>query len=139
MNITIKKNVEKDLNDISLSRDFKLSEFECKDDRTVIVDKELIFKLQMLRDRLGIPLKVISGYRTVQWNKKIKGSYNSEHLHGRAADISIKNIMLDIYTIKDLSVKIGFRGIGLYKDHIHLDVRPNPNDRGYTFWDRRNR
>lgn len=42
--------------------------------------------LQPLRDQLGVPLKVTSGYRSVDVNRAIGGSQSSDHCFGRAAD-----------------------------------------------------
>jgi zinc D-Ala-D-Ala carboxypeptidase len=43
--------------------------------------------LQPLRDALGTPLKINSGYRCPSLNKAIKGAKNSQHMSGQAADI----------------------------------------------------
>lgn len=54
--------------------------------------------LQPLRDNLGVPVKITSGFRCAQLNKKVKGSPNSQHLTGQAADLIIpqKNLR-DVY------------------------------------------
>jgi zinc D-Ala-D-Ala carboxypeptidase len=43
--------------------------------------------LQPLRDALGSPVKINSGYRCPSLNKSIRGAKNSQHMHGQAADI----------------------------------------------------
>ncbi|MFL5764307.1 MAG: D-Ala-D-Ala carboxypeptidase family metallohydrolase [Bacteroidia bacterium] len=43
--------------------------------------------LQPLRDALGYPLKINSGYRCPALNKAIGGAKNSQHMLGQAADI----------------------------------------------------
>ena len=43
--------------------------------------------LQHLRDALGTPLKINSGYRCPSLNKAIGGAANSQHVTGQAADI----------------------------------------------------
>ncbi len=43
--------------------------------------------LQPLRDALGTPIKVNSGYRCPSLNNAIKGAVNSQHMTGQAADI----------------------------------------------------
>lgn len=43
--------------------------------------------LQPLRDHLGYPLKVNSGYRCRSVNTHIGGARNSQHISGHAADI----------------------------------------------------
>jgi hypothetical protein len=45
--------------------------------------------LQPLRDAAGMPVVVSSGYRAVAVNAAVKGSNASDHMFGRAADITI--------------------------------------------------
>lgn len=52
---------------------------------TELVDKIL----DPLREAYGGPITVTSGYRCPQLNKKTGGVSNSQHLEGRAADISV--------------------------------------------------
>ena len=48
------------------------------------------FVLQPLRDALGKPIKITSGYRSENLNKLIKGSSRSQHCKGMAADLQFK-------------------------------------------------
>ncbi|MCQ2246370.1 MAG: D-Ala-D-Ala carboxypeptidase family metallohydrolase [Bacteroidaceae bacterium] len=45
--------------------------------------------LQPLRDAVGVPVKISSGYRCPALNKAVGGSANSQHMKGEAADIVI--------------------------------------------------
>ena len=45
--------------------------------------------LQPLRDHIGKPITISSGYRSSELNKKIGGAKKSQHLHGLAADIHV--------------------------------------------------
>ncbi len=47
--------------------------------------------LQPLRDEIGWPIRVNSGYRCKTLNERVKGSATSQHLLGEAADLSIAN------------------------------------------------
>ncbi|MFW5981545.1 MAG: YcbK family protein [bacterium] len=123
------------INDLQLTRDFSLKEFECKDgSHQVVVHRELVLKLQKLRDRLGFPIIINSAYRNKTHNKAVGGSDNSQHLKGTAVDISLHNQKLDIETIGTLAEKIGFTGIGYYDTFIHLDVRKSDK---IARWDER--
>lgn len=70
---------------------------ECKINNTPTIPicdnlLDLIFYvLQPLRDKLGRPIIVTSGYRCKLLNShpKIKGASNSQHLTGHAADIKV--------------------------------------------------
>ena len=45
--------------------------------------------LQPLRDHIGVPIRVTSGYRSPALNRAVGGSSSSWHSHGCAADIQI--------------------------------------------------
>lgn len=49
--------------------------------------KRLCGWLEVLRDRVGGPIVINSGYRSPQLNKKVGGAPTSNHLTGCAADI----------------------------------------------------
>ena len=107
---------------IQLTKNFNINEFKCKDGSDeVIVDPELVELLQILRDRINKPIVIVSGYRTKEYNKKIKGAPNSYHLKGQAADIRVEGVDPKIMAIH--AAKVGFRGIGVYNNFIHVDVR----------------
>lgn len=113
------------MNDFQLSKNFNLQEFVCHDgSNLVMVDEFLVKKLQALRDMIGAPIEVVSGYRTPEYNKQVGGVDDSQHLYGKAADIKVSGY--DIKTIAALAEKIGFDGIGTYRTFVHVDVR------GYT-------
>lgn len=48
--------------------------------------------LQPLRDKLGLPVIITSGYRCKRLNRKIGGAINSQHTEGKAADIRVPNM-----------------------------------------------
>lgn len=45
--------------------------------------------LQPLRDYLGVPVKITSGFRCAVLNKKVGGCSNSQHLMGQACDFIV--------------------------------------------------
>ena len=51
--------------------------------------KHLCQWLEVLRERSGGPVRINSGYRSPQLNRKIGGAANSNHLSGCAADIRV--------------------------------------------------
>ena len=114
--------------DLKLSENFKVKEFACKDNSDkVLIDIDLIDKLQRLRDYLGKPITITSGYRIDSYNKQCGGADNSYHLKGMAADIycdGVKPIVIALWAEFN-----GLGGIGIYlnrdREFVHLDVRPN--------------
>lgn len=54
---------------------------------------ELIFYvLQPLRDKLGKPITITSGFRSVKVNQLVGGVGNSQHLYGQAADMVVNGM-----------------------------------------------
>jgi len=118
------------INNFQLSDHFWLYEFECKDgSHQVVVDDKLIELLQKLRDRIGKPLIINSGYRNPEHNKRVGGSSNSQHLYGKAVDVSTNNLDITPTELAQLAKEIGFDGIGIYRNRVHMDVRGYP-----AFW-----
>lgn len=115
--------------DVRLSRHFLLSEFSCKcgNCQTTVedVDMYLVQQLQRLRDSFGLPIKIASGYRCPEHNKAIGGAKNSQHMQGKAVDISTANLpATERYRLIQLIFRVGaFRGIGIGGGKLHVDVR----------------
>ena len=108
------------------SVNFYESEFECPCFCKIVVTYMLIDKLQLLRDMINKPIEITSGYRCKQYNKSIGGYSHSPHLIGEAADIKVKD--MSTVTLAMIASKIEGIRIGMYPNHIHIDVRPaNPS------------
>lgn len=117
---------------MQLTKNFNLEEFKCKDGTPVPKEyyqnlTQLVDNLQTIRDHFNLPIIIISGYRTKSHNKKIGGAPNSLHLTARAADFKIKGISPEMlyniieYLIHTAQIQQG--GLGIYKTHIHYDIR----------------
>lgn len=109
-----------------LSDNFTVAEFACKDgsDR-ILIDSNLVEILQKIRNHFSKPLILTSAYRNAEYNRKIGGVSNSQHVLGKAADIYIQGTECeDIAKYAEyLMPKSG--GIGLYGNFVHIDVRAN--------------
>ena len=91
----------------------------------------LCTQLELIREKLGnYPIKVISGYRSPEYNSAIGGAKQSQHMQGRAADIIIKELdAITVYNkilllVKAKESEIG--GLGRYDDFTHVDIRESP-------------
>lgn len=97
---------------------------------------ELAENLQIVRDMLDEPIKINSGWRCENYNRQIGGVSKSQHIKGKAADITIKNLTPDqvANAIDKLQngdfIKKG--GLGRYNTFTHIDIR-GKNSR----WDNR--
>ena len=82
--------------------------------------------LEPLREALGRPLKISSGYRSPAYNKKIGGAPGSQHCAGIAADILMNSDAEQLKAAAIASNIKGIGGIGIYpgRGFIHVDIRP---------------
>jgi uncharacterized protein YcbK (DUF882 family) len=115
-----------------LTTDFNAAEFACGDG-TVVPDhlmknvRTLANNLQVLRDVIGMPITINSGYRTDAHNKAIGGATNSQHLLAKAADIVVagwnpSDVQKQIEAlIKGGQMTAG--GVGLHENFVHYDIR----------------
>lgn len=107
--------------ELQLSKNFYLSEMDCKCGcEFTKVSGKLIQRLQKLRDFVGRPVHLNSGYRCVRHNAAVGGVRNSYHTRGAAADIVIPGIEPE--QVQNL-VDGMFDGVGRYGSFTHVDVR----------------
>ena len=122
-----------------MTKNFKRQEFECKG----TCDKckkqtsmplevyenviKLAGQLQILRDYVGRPVRINSAYRCVQHNDNVGGSKTSQHIYGKAADITIQSLKpIEVYAIIEDLIDFGVMlqgGLGLYDTFVHYDIR----------------
>jgi uncharacterized protein YcbK (DUF882 family) len=116
-----------------MTKNFKIKEFECKCgcDMPLEVYENIIklaSQLQFLRDYTGRPITINSAYRCPEHNAKI-GSKTSQHLLGKAADITIQSLKpAEVYALIEELIDMGHLlqgGLGLYeeKGFVHYDIR----------------
>jgi uncharacterized protein YcbK (DUF882 family) len=115
-----------------ITENFSLSEFDCKDGSELPIALlpnvlDLADNLQVLRDYLGVPISINSAYRSLEHNRKIKGSTKSQHLLAKAADIVVESKSPDEvaniikYLISEGKMIQG--GIKAYDTFTHYDIR----------------
>ena len=118
---------------MQLTKNFSLSEFDCKDGTKVPAQfipnvQKLANNLQVLRDYLKVPVRITgSGYRTPSHNKKVGGAKNSQHLPAKAADINADGFTpVQLAKVIEKLIaegKMNEGGIGIYKGFVHYDIR----------------
>lgn len=118
---------------MQLSKNFHLDEFKCRDGSVtpyaVLTNLRLLAEqLQIIRDFIGKPITINSGYRSPFYNDVIiKGAVRSQHKLGTAADIKVDGISArEVHgiiseLIKDGRMKEG--GLGKYASFTHYDIR----------------
>ena len=109
-----------------LSKNFSAGEFMCKCGKyctTFKVDDDLVTKLQKLRDKLGKPIRINSGYRCPTHNKNVGGASASYHTKGMAADIRVDSVT--VVALSKAAESVGFKGVIQYpkSNFVHVDTR----------------
>lgn len=109
-----------------LSPHFRVREFHSKHDPSDIVkvDERLLYLLENIRNYVGKPVHINSGYRSPEYNATLKNaSPRSQHCNGKAADIWVEGVTPK--QIADIAeCYLGSSGgIGIYKTFTHVDVR----------------
>lgn len=89
------------------------------------LNPELMKVLDMARGFAGVPFQITSGYRTPQENTAVGGVAKSTHMDRNAVDIHCTDQTR--YQIITGALKAGFTRIGIYKDHLHLDIGKAPD------------
>ena len=128
---------------MKLTQNFRKSEFECKCGCEMPKDvlnnvQKLANQLQIIRNRVNVPIKVNSAYRCLFHNRSIGSSNDSsQHVLGKAADITIQG-----YTPKQVadlleelieSGDILQGGLGRYKTFTHYDIGHSGRKRRWDY------
>jgi uncharacterized protein YcbK (DUF882 family) len=124
---------------------FTVEEFRCHSGEAYPVEwiderlRPLGVVLEKLREELGgRPVKIVSGFRSPAHNAAVGGAKQSQHMAGRAADITVDGVApAEVHaTLLSLfhagAIEIG--GIGLYPRWVHVDVRQRPGDGHLCQW-----
>lgn len=121
---------------------FSLWEFACRGTNccahTASIDYDLIYLCEAIRDQIGQPITVNSGFRCNKHNFEERGSSGSRHTLGLAADLALpRNADMDHFIETAQQVLEEYhtaRGaIIVYDWGIHVDIR----DEKHYFDDRR--
>jgi hypothetical protein len=81
------------------------------------------YVLEPLREAMGEPIKISSGYRCEKLNAAVGGAANSQHIKGQAADLCI-----------DGDMKKGRKWFNYIKDHLPFDQLIWEHDKNGTYW-----
>lgn len=120
-----------------LTENFSRSEFACKDlcglDNP---ESAFVAHLQLLRDKIGVPIHINSGCRCSAYQADLKRrgykpSPDSQHLYRRAADIWAEGF--SPIQLACIAWCLGFRGVKAAGTYTHVDDRPGERwHKGFT-------
>ena len=101
---------------------FERDEFACSETGENLIEDQFIYRLDELRERCGFPFIITSGYRSPQHSIEAAKVAPGPHTTGRAADIAV-NGGVQRYILLREAFDMGFSGIGVHRDFIHVDER----------------
>jgi N-acetylmuramoyl-L-alanine amidase len=85
-----------------------------------------------IRARVGVPVRILSGYRNAAYNRAVGGARNSLHTQFRALDLTARIAIPDLHraavAVRNDGIFDG--GIGVYTGFIHIDNGPRRNWHG---------
>lgn len=124
------------------SPNFRSTEFKCKGrnccGNKAYVDPKLIEVLEKIRAEASkeagktVPIRINSGYRCRVHNASINGAPQSQHVLGKAADISCDTKLLSIEKLGQIADRIIREykgGMKRYPAFVHVDVCDTPPNR----------
>ena len=81
--------------------------------------------LEPLREDLGQPVHVTSGYRSREVNEEVNGSKTSQHMQGEAADIVLMDENVETIDFASFRIEVAVVPVGHGEDDAHdvLTVR----------------
>ena len=101
---------------------FSLSEFDCKETGENKMQPEFLQRLELLRKACGFPFVITSGYRSLKHSAEVRKAKGGTHTQGIAADIKV-NSGVERRAIVEAAISLGFGGIGVANDFVHVDTR----------------
>ncbi|MCP3700358.1 MAG: peptidase M15, partial [Aliivibrio sp.] len=83
-----------------------------------LMDPELLDMIDKAREIYGKPIRVTSGYRTEDHNRKVGGVDSSSHLKGLAIDVACVRSR-DRFEMLTALIEVGFNRVGVASTFIH--------------------
>ncbi len=110
---------------LSLSTNFQIGDFMVfSHDRYAIFSPEVAHIFQLIRNDLGGPIWITSGYRSPLHNAQVGGVPWSRHMYGDAVDFTTPSPNYPL--LQNLCLKYDASFTLIYTDHIHCDWRKHP-------------
>lgn len=87
------------------------------------IDVNLQKLINSIQSEFGKPIRITSGYRDPEHNRRIGGAKKSAHLRHNAVDITFNKDKEDTLRFVEIASKLGAGGIGVYRPGVvHIDL-----------------
>ena len=110
---------------ITNTRNFKFEEFQCRHCGENKIQQVVLELCQKIRDFVGRPIIITSGYRCPEHNRKIGGVPNSSHVKGLSANlkcsIGAEALYIAIQSLYDLGEIQELKSCYYKKTFVHVD------------------
>lgn len=101
---------------------FNESEFDCQETGENKMNSEFLAKMDLLREACGFSFVITSGYRDPSHSIELRKEKPGTHSQGIACDIKAASGW-HRRKIVEGAIALGFQGIGVAKDFVHVDDR----------------
>jgi uncharacterized protein YcbK (DUF882 family) len=112
---------------------FKLEDFNCQETGENKMNVEFIHRLDELREACGFPFIITSGYRSPSHSIEARKEKPGTHAKGYASDIKTTSGS-QRYKIIEQAFLLGFSGIGVARNFIHVDDRAIHDGKAPVAW-----
>ena len=114
--------MSKRINDFQITEHFNLIEFQCPCCHKVLLNPQLVSKLESLRRKTSKPIIINSGFRCSKHNEEVGGVANSKHKLGQAADVRVVDFEQSEFC--ETALEIGFTKAIAYRERgfVHLEI-----------------
>lgn len=87
------------------------------------VNPEALAMWERVQKRFGRDIPITSGYRDPKRNAAAGGASRSQHMHGKALDIDVRELSReDRLRLIQIGSEEGFNGVGVYDNSLHFDT-----------------
>jgi uncharacterized protein YcbK (DUF882 family) len=116
----------------ALSENFTKKDFVCKTSGQFKISLGLVGALELLQAKIGIPLKIIKGFESVEVAEKRSDFKRNFHTQGLAADVQVSEISpQDLFIAAESIDEIKGIGLNLDENYVHIDTR---KDKERSLW-----
>jgi len=119
-----------------ISPHFQAKEFASRGNGEIAIHRSVVRAAEAIRAEMGgKPMVIISGFRDHTHNRRVGGVSNSQHVEGRAIDLSVRyGLTVDRLLKLRVASGIGYQIVGGRRLVRHFDTRTNRSVSNPAMW-----